>query len=35
MAQTQKGKYTPFKATVKLGNAVKKDKTQNYEPTNF
>ena len=35
MAEVAKGQYTPFKATVKLGNAVKKDKTQNYTSRSF
>ena len=35
MAKTKKGTYTPFKATVKIGNAVNKDKTQNYVSRNF
>jgi hypothetical protein len=35
IAKVKKGTYTPFKATVRLGNAVKKDKTQNYASRSF
>lgn len=35
MAAVKKGTYTPFKATVRLGNEVKKDRTQNYESRSF
>lgn len=35
MAVTKKGKYTPVSIKVKLGNAVKKDKTQNYADRTF
>jgi hypothetical protein len=35
MASVADGKYTPFKAKVKLGNAVKKDRSQNYSDRTF
>lgn len=35
MAKVQQAQYTPFKAKVKLGNAVKKDKSQNYSARSF
>lgn len=35
MAATASGKYTPVKIKVKLGNEIKKDKTQNYSDRSF
>ncbi len=35
MAATASGKYTPVNIKVKLGNAVKKDKSQNYADRSF
>ncbi len=35
MAEVKKGKYTPVSIKVKLGNAVKKDKSQNYSDRSF
>lgn len=35
MAQVQQKKYTPLKVKVSLGNAVKKDRTQNYADRSF
>jgi hypothetical protein len=35
MATVQSGKYTPVQVKVKLGNAVKKNKTQNYSDRSF
>lgn len=35
MASTQTAKYTPVNIKVKLGNAVKKDKSQNYSDRTF
>jgi len=35
MASVPKGKYTPFKVGVKLGNEVKKDRSQNYSDRSF
>jgi len=35
MAGVQAGKYTPVNIKVKLGNAVKKDKSQNYSDRSF
>lgn len=35
MAEVKSGKYTPVQVKVKLGNAVKKDKTQNYSDRTF
>lgn len=35
MAATKTGKYTPVKFQVRLGNEVKKDRTQNYSDRSF
>lgn len=35
MANVAQGQYTPFKAKVKLGNEVKRDRSQNYSDRSF